>query len=69
MFVYYFGHAAIFKTSELFERLFGLAGLDQSKINQENSLYSILASILGTKQEDYTSLGKTTGDAKIGVGT
>ena len=47
----------------------GLAGLDQSKINQENSLYSILASILGTKQEDYTSLGKTTGDAKIGVGT
>lgn len=47
----------------------GLAGLDQSKINQENALYSILASILGTKQEDYTSLGKTTGDFKAGVGT
>ncbi len=45
----------------------GLAGLDQANQSQESQLYSLLASILGTKQEDYTSLGKTTGNANVGI--
>ena len=43
----------------------GLANLDQLTTQQQNQLYSMLASVLGTKQEDYTSLAQTTGSVGI----